>query len=341
MMDTPLLSICIPSYNRPEELYRLLKSIDIKANDKVEIVICEDYAPRREEVRQQVNKFKLESNYKICYHENEKLGGGGYDRNLRQCIRQASGKWIMFMGDDDMFVSDTMDDYLLFLEKHPQLGYVLRSYQAIHMDGQVEQFKYYEDTRFFEPGFQAYVELFRKSVFVSGFACQRKYAVESLTDRFDGSLLYQLYIMAEICMVHPSAYYGIPITQSIDGGIPYFGSSDAEKDLYTPGTVTVDNSINFMKNFFVITSFLDQKYKIHSTEYIQRDISKYAYPVLSIQRKKGRKVFFQYHRRLKELGIAITLYYYIYFVALFLFNEKICDGIIRGLKKILGKTPKL
>ena len=77
MMDTPLLSICIPSYNRPEELYRLLKSIDIKANDKVEIVICEDYAPRREEVRQQVNKFKLESNYKICYHENEKLGGGG------------------------------------------------------------------------------------------------------------------------------------------------------------------------------------------------------------------------------------------------------------------------
>lgn len=339
MADTLLLSICIPSYNRPEELYRLLKSIDIKASDKIEIVICEDDAPRRTEVREQIKRFKSESKYKICYHENKE--NCGYDKNLRQCIQQASGKWIMLMGDDDLFVPDAMDDYLLFLEEHPQLGYVLRSYQAIHSVGHIEQFKYYEDTKFFEPGFQTYVELFRKSVFVSGFACQRKYALDNSTERFDGSLLYQLYIMAEICMMHPSAYYGIPITQSIDGGVPYFGSSDTEKDLYTPGTVTVDNSINFMKNFFVVTSYIDEKYGVHSTEYIQRDISKYAYPVLSIQRKKGRKVFIQYHRRLKELGIAITVYYYIYLIALYIFNEKVCDGVIRGLKKILGKTPKL
>lgn len=49
-----LLSICIPSYNRPEEIYRLLQSIDLQESDKIEIVICEDHAPKREAVRDRV-----------------------------------------------------------------------------------------------------------------------------------------------------------------------------------------------------------------------------------------------------------------------------------------------
>lgn len=334
-----LLSICIPSYNRPEEIYRLLQSIDIQESDKVEIVICEDHAPKREAVRDRVELFKGQSRYSVLYIEN--TANMGYDKNLRECIRNASGRWIMFMGDDDVIISDTMDKYMKFLEENDNLGYVLRSYETLHDDGSTEQFKYYEDTCFFPVGMKTYVELFRKSVFVSGFTFKREYALENMTDRFDGSLLYQLYILAEICMKHPAAYYGIPITQSIDGGYPYFGTSETEKDLYTPGYATVENSVNFMRSFFVITDFMDQKYNIHSTECVKRDISKYAYPVLSIQRKRGRKEFAEYHRRLKELGIANTRYYYIYYWGLYLLDEKICDKIIRSTKKILGKTPKL
>ncbi len=339
MNSKPLLSICIPSYNRPEEIYRLLKSIDVTDENRIEIVICEDYAPRRNEVREKVETFRNETGYSIKYVEN--AVNQGYDKNLRECIRSAQGKWIMYMGDDDLFVPETLNDYLDFLGEHEELGYVLRSYRALHADGSIENFKYFSDTCFFEAGYEAYVTLFRKSVFISGFTFKREYTLENMTDRFDGSLLYQLYIMAEICMKYPSAYYGIPITQSIDGGIPYFGSSDAEKDLYTPGTVTIDNSINFMKNFFVITEYMDEKYHITSTEYVKKDISKYAYPILSIQRKRGRKEFSGYHRRLKELGIACTIYYYIYYVLLILFNEKLCDKGIRLIKKIVGKTPKL
>lgn len=339
MKEEILLSICIPSYNRPEEIYRLLQSIDISEYKKIEIVICEDHSPKREEVRAKVHKFKEQSRYNITYIEN--TANLGYDKNLRECIKNAKGKWIMFMGDDDMMVPEAMEGYLKFLHENDHLGYVLRSYQTLHNDGSVEQFKYYEDTCFFPAGMRTYVELFRKSVFVSGFTFKREYALENMTGRFDGSLLYQLYILAEICMKHPAAYYGIPITQSIDGGYPYFGTSETEKDLYTPGYATVENSVNFMKNFFVITDFMDQKYGIHSTEFVKRDISKYSYPVLSIQRKRGRKEFANYHRRLKALGIANSLYYYIYYWGLYLLNEKMCDKIIRSIKRILGRTPKL
>lgn len=339
MSQVPMLSICIPSYNRPEELYRLLKSVDITDSSKVEIVICEDCAPKREVVRAKVEEFKAESKYAVNYIENEV--NQGYDRNLRECIKHAKGTWVMFMGDDDSFVPGTMDAYLEFLERNTELGYVLRSYRALHRDGSIEEFKYFAQTCFFEPGYTAYVTLFRKTVFISGVCFKRELALENMTDRFDGTLLYQLYIMAEICMKHSSAYYGTPITQMDDEGIPYFGSSETERELYTPGTATIDNSVNFMKKFFVVTEFMDEKYGCQSTEYVKKDISKYAYPVLSIQRKRGRKAFAEYHRRLKQLGLACTKYYYVYYVGLYLFGEGVCDKGIRIIKRILGKTPQL
>lgn len=40
------VSICVPSYNRPDELVRLLQSIDCDTED-IEIVICEDCADRK------------------------------------------------------------------------------------------------------------------------------------------------------------------------------------------------------------------------------------------------------------------------------------------------------
>ena len=52
-MDRKLFSICIPSYNRPAEIRRLLDSIDTMYVDGIEIVICEDKAPKRLEVRKQ------------------------------------------------------------------------------------------------------------------------------------------------------------------------------------------------------------------------------------------------------------------------------------------------
>jgi glycosyltransferase involved in cell wall biosynthesis len=95
-----LLSICIPSYNRPESLLRLLQSVDAQV-EKIEIVIAEDHAPRRKEVSNQVNLFKESSVYQVVYHENEI--NLGYDANIRSLLSLAKGNFVLFMGDDDAF----------------------------------------------------------------------------------------------------------------------------------------------------------------------------------------------------------------------------------------------
>jgi hypothetical protein len=254
----------------------------------------------------------------------------------------AKGAWLVFMGDDDIFSPGALDKLADFLKSHNELGYVLRSYNVIHYNGNVEKFRYFESNKFFTPGFDSYVSLFRKSVFISGFTIKKDYVSDFLTDEFDGTLLFQLYLASEVVLKHPSAYFDEPLTLEYEKELkPEFGSSESEKHLYTPGTVTVENSVNFMKGFLKIAGYLDNKYDFDSKTAIKKDISKYSYPVLSIQRDKGIINFLGYVKKLNQLGFGTTIYYYAYVVALIILGKRICDKLIYILKKILGKTPQL
>jgi len=338
----PTLSICIPSYNRAEMLGDLLRSV-AGPTDDIEIVICEDHAPRRLDVRAAVERFQAESPYTVRYFENET--NLGYDKNLRELIKRAQGKFIMFMGDDDRIASENLGAFIGFLKANPDIGYVLRTYECVHDDGSVELFKYFPSSRRFEHGSDSYTTLFRKSVTISGFTFQREFGLDYLTDRFDGTLLFQIYLMAEIVMRHPAVYYEIPIVrthQSWREDNHSFGSSETEQEFFKPGKITPRNSINFMKGFFRITEYMDRTYGLRSTDVVRRDISKYSYPVLSIQRKRGIPEFLRYVAMLnREVGINKTPHYALYVVGLTVLGERVCDLSIQGIKKLMGRTPEL
>jgi glycosyltransferase involved in cell wall biosynthesis len=338
----PLLSICIPSYDRPERLKSLLESVDV-APATAEIVICEDAAPRRADVRDVVARFGESSPYRVTYAENEK--NLGYDGNLRRLIRTATGAWVVFMGDDDLFVPGALDRFAAFVADHPEAGYILRTYRVRHEDGRLEHFRYFPASRTFPKGPDTYVRLFRKSVTLPGFTFRRELAADFLTDRFDGTLLYQIYLMAEIVLRHPAAYCDVCAFEAVQTfrlDKPLFGSSDAEKAFFEPGRVTPRNSLNFMKGFFRITEYLDTSYGLGSTARVREDLSKYSYPVLSIQRKRGRREFLGYARSLRhEIGLDVTPHFKLYTAALFFFGEAFCDRAIGALKSVLRRTPEL
>ena len=338
MNNSFLISICIPSYNRPKELDRLLNSIDSTQKDQIQIVICEDKAPKREEIRLVVENFKKTTPYSLKYSENvENLGHGG---NFRECIRKANGEFIVFMGDDDMFISETLDEYCLFLQKNRHCGYILRSSRQLLNNGKYEYFRYFEEDKFFEPGIDAYTQLFLKSVFMSGFTIKRSLVKDLNIDSLDDTLLFQLYLLAEVCLNYPSGYCNTPIVQGIGDGVSFFGTNEKEKDLYTPGLL-VTNNMNFINGFLRITSFIDNKYTINSTEIIKTEMSKYSYPLMSMERRFGRKHFKEHCRNLKSMGLSSTIHFNIYYFGLLLFGDKFCKSIILLIKKVLGRRVKL
>jgi glycosyltransferase, family 2 len=338
-MKEKFFSLCIPSYNRPVEIRRLLDSIDTTHIDEVEIVICEDNAPKREEVRAQVQDFISKTKYEVNYIENEV--NCGFDKNLRNLIRAANGYYIMFMGDDDLFMPKAFDKFFDFAKVHSDCGYILRSYRNNYADGSHQDFQYFNGDKTFDPSDDTYISMFDKSVFVSGFTIRRDYSLEFETDRFDSSLLYQLYLLSEVCRKYPSAYCHTLLTQAIEGGIPFFGNSEAEKGLYTPGTITMQNSLNFMKWYVKIVDFMADKYHNDTNVKIKHNMSKYSYGFMHNQRDNGVKVFTQYCKELKKLGFGSSVYFYIYYIGLLIFGVHGCGKIIAFVKRVVGHRPQL
>lgn len=337
----PLISICIPSYNRPEKLNELLASIDSFDNKNIEIVVCEDYSPKRKEIRNVVEKYKNSSKFRVVYVENEK--NLGYDKNLRELIKNSCGEWIVFMGDDDQFVLGALDKLIDFLKKHEDLGYVLRSHRKIEDNGKIENFRYYNGTTFFDPGKDTFIDLFRKSVFISGFTIKRDLVLPYLIDDFDGTALFQIYLLGEVVLKHKSAYFDEFLTQEVlltnyrDKELLYL----ADKKIYVPRPCNVENSLRFLSGYSKVMEYFDKKYNLKISFPIKKDMSKYFYPNLSIHRDKGLKIFFNYVAQVNKLGYNISIYYYLYVFFLTVFGKNICDNSIRIIKDVLGRTPRL
>lgn len=320
---------------------RLLKTIDTKQIVEIEIVVCEDCSPRQKEIRQVISEYRELKNYKVLYSENSK--NLGYDGTLCELVKQANGLWLVFMGDDDEFVPGALDKVINFLVQHSEIGYVLKSHYLIHDNQKKERFRYFEQSEFFKPGEATYIELFRKSVFIAGFMIRRDYATPYLTNRFDGTLLMQLYLLAEVVMRYPSAYLDEPFTQQYASHEHNVGDVmfDREKNTFVPRRPTLDISLNFLKSFSLITQYIDEKHQINSTALIKKDMSKYFYPSLAVHRDEGLRFFLNYVHELNKLGFNASYYYYIYIILLTLLGKRVCDWGIYHLKKLLGSTPRL
>ena len=338
MNDHYLISICIPSYNRPSGLERLLNSIDSSHFDKIQIVICEDMAPKRVKVREVVDEFKKHTKFNLRYVENPKNYGHG--RNLRECIYQSDGEYITYMGDDDIFIPNSFDNFFKFVNDNNNIGYFLRSYAELRPGNKIEYFRYYSSDMFFDPGLETYIQFFGKSVSMSGFTIKRSLVKDFDISIFDETLLYQLYLVAEVCLNHHSAYYNTPFTYVVGDGISYFGTNEKEKDNYEVGKLVSDN-INYITGRFKITDYIDQKYNIESTELIKKDTSKYCFYMLAESRKFGILHFLKYRKFFKEAELDKTFYFDIYYYALLIFGRNFCIYIIQKIKSFLGKRMDL
>lgn len=334
------ISICIPSYNRPLGLKRLLESIDSNKHiNDIQILICEDHAPKRLEIRGVVDEYIRNNPFHVKYIENSiNLGHG---KNWRECSNQADGEFLIYMGDDDVFVPEALDKYIDWVKDHKELGYILRAYRSIDQKGRVEDFRYYGHDVFHKPGEKAYTDFFLKSVFMSGYTIKRDYAIQYTEDKLDSTLYFQIYLMGEVCLNYSSAYCNIPIAQMIGDGVSYFGTNDSEKDLFTPG-INYAGNLKCFFNYFKITEYFDQKYGFNSTDTIRMELSKYSsFSTMTLYRRYGIKQFVASTNELRKIGIDCSKYFNLYYIALLIFGVDFCNGLVRVIKKILGRRMQL
>jgi len=338
---TKRFSICIPAFNRPQELSDLLESIASEPPGDWEIVVCEDSSPKRNEIAGVVQRF-AQAHELLSVRFLTTPANLGYDGNLRYLIDRAEGRYCVFMGDDDLWCTGSLQQLTKVTVANPELGVILRAWQTISKDtGKVlDVHRYFPGDRTFKPGPATVAAFFRRSVFISGLTIRTDAARALATRGFDGTLLYQLYLVGNILMTMPGYYLSQMTATRRAGGEHYFGSSASERERFAPRQLTPDHSLNFVRGLFAIAGSLESAHGPLVGRLIRSDIARYSYPLLAIQaRISTRSSFQRYAAALSQLGLGKYLSFRMYRTALSLAGFRACDMLVDACKRMFGSTP--
>lgn len=340
MSSRPLLSVCIPAYNRAAFLSPLLESILAQDFNDYEILICEDRSPERLEIAKVVQRFQQKFSGRIRYEEN--VNNLGYDGNLRRMVELAKGRYCVFMGNDDLLCSGALSRIARAVSQHVDAGVVVRTYASFDADParQKQVFRYYPQEYVIPAGKQAVATAYRRSVVISGMVVHRDSAHALATDAFDGTLLYQLYLVGMILATRSVVFVPEVIALRRDGVPPDFGNSEAERGKFVPHDQTPESSLHFMQGMLAIARYVDKQTRLEVFNVIRADIGNYSYPILSIQAHRRLAVFFRYGAGLARMGLWRYPLFHLYFISLLVAGPRWTDAAIAWIKRRLGHTPR-
>ena len=110
----PVLTIAIPTYNRAKflsvcllQIFRQIKTINPAV---LEIIVSDNNSADNTE---SVVQTMINAGMNIIYRKNpENIGA---DKNFYQCYVQATGKYVLILGDDDFFIDGTIEKIITIL----------------------------------------------------------------------------------------------------------------------------------------------------------------------------------------------------------------------------------
>lgn len=338
----PRLSVCIPAYNRAGQLPELLDSIVAQDYDDYEVVICEDRSPERAAIRAVVERYQAEHPGRIHLFEN--ATNLGYDANFRQLVRRARGDYCFIMGNDDVVAPGALATVAEALARAPETGVLLRSF-AYFRTRPEEYFtiaRYYPDELLIPPGPDAIVQFYRRSGIMSGLVIHRGEALTLETERFDGTLFYQLHLIANILLRRPGLIVPEVLAFYRVGGVPEFGTAPSERGRHTPGgSWDPEHGARFVDNILSIARALDETHGTQVYPRLRADAAKHAYHTFVSYAHRPFGEYVRLYRALAGLGFWRYPAFHASAVAVALFGEARMRGLVHAVRRRLGYTPTL
>jgi glycosyltransferase involved in cell wall biosynthesis len=341
--NSPLITIAIPAYNRPEELGALLETAVAQDFDEFEVLVVEDCSPRRAEIEAVVRSVGAHHpGRRIRFEANSR--NLGYDANLRRILELSDGAYTLFMGDDDLLRPGALRRVAEAVRAHPDAGVVLRAYE--HVDyatgEQLQVFRYFPEDRYFPPGLPSILTFFRRSVAIAGYTVHTETARRAATDRYDGTLLYQLHLSTQVLAERAGLYLSDILTamRKDDRQRHFFGSAAAERGLHRPNALEPSHSVNFMRGMCDLAREEEAALGLPIHDAVLDDLSNYSYPFLKLH-AGDRRAFLSYVKELRRLGLGRRPLFWAYVGALVLVPVPWLDAAVAWAKRILPATPRL
>ena len=149
MIENPLISVIIPTFNREQILLRTIKNVLQQTWKKIEIIIVNDGL-----AMDLKNEFFSLSNNKIIYIKTKRNLGCANSRSLGVGI--AKGDFIAFLDDDDEWESNYLKNQLDIFKIDNSIDFVISNYKINFFN------KFYEIRNM-----QPYINNFKKKILES------------------------------------------------------------------------------------------------------------------------------------------------------------------------------
>lgn len=129
--ETPLVSVVLPTYDRPERLRRAVESVNEQTYGNVELIVVDDHSSTPAEQVLADYSFEGLRVRHIRHAENE---GANTARN--NGIEAARGEFIAFLDDDDEWVPTKLERQVrVFSEADPEVGVVYTGMRLLYSEG--------------------------------------------------------------------------------------------------------------------------------------------------------------------------------------------------------------
>ncbi len=117
--EAPLLSVCVPTYNRPSDFERMLRGLIQQFTPEVEIVIRDDSPD--DQTKLVFERLVASAAIRHKYFKGDKIGVDAANIFL---IEKASGKYIWWFSDDDEMQPGAIARVLGLVKRHPLISFI-------------------------------------------------------------------------------------------------------------------------------------------------------------------------------------------------------------------------
>lgn len=188
--DVPFFSICIPQFNRTTFLLAALRALQEQTFRDFEICISDDKSTdgRQSEIIDYLQTSGLQFAYRW------QVKSLRYDANLRESILLTRGRYCLLHGNDDCLANiNVLERLSQAIGEANFPAVVIGNYEDWTTGAVTRRITVPGlDTR----GCEAAISNYRNVAFVSGVVIETRVAKLHSTDKWDGSEMYQMYLMA-------------------------------------------------------------------------------------------------------------------------------------------------
>ena len=130
MMEQPLVSLCVPTFNRASSLRESWKYIAGQDYDRLEIIISDNGSTDETET---VCRALAGADPRVRYIRHPH--NIGLYQNHYFLLDASRGDFICFVHDHDTRVATITSDYVAFMQQNPDVGVVCSDWEVIDEDG--------------------------------------------------------------------------------------------------------------------------------------------------------------------------------------------------------------